>query len=653
MNGIQSNDQDFTPPNSSNAQILPLIDNSYQQSPSNSIPAFTQFQDQHDRDASLSPFEGSDINTDTDEWEHEKGNRARYPGSDSLWRYHNRNELALYKSILDKRGDDLAAHLYNIHVWKTKYNGGKKVKDAQRGNGSEGEESNTEERDAESGKKKEKEWVPDRSWTAWPLEVEICPTVHERLWSRRENEQSNDGLLDKDNNVFQDLRDELFAMGKRIVKKRWEIRVGAEKGNQVVKESSIRNVIKINEESDNDVQDSDDDVDENGNENAEENEDEGVDDASTDIDIDDSDEENPTMDVMEDNVETGDQNPDNSCALPRPILSADEDISNSYLRPIVNNTTSTLDKLLMALHHNHAGHHAVARDEYSISLRRRSHSRSRSSSKAFRSSSKRRYNSGTDSENAGAKSIKKRKRRSSSDDDECNGRSRSRQKRRPSRSSLGSCGRSEESNSDSDSELEDRQHHLQDWTRIIGIAEIIGIDANIIDKCRIRCSNLFGKPKEEHVNTNHDTGHGESRVINDGRSQVTNDGRESQVINAPVINDGYRCPEPTCSRFIKPFKKSHGYRFKEHMRRVHLFDGPRLDYILTMVGMYTSRGRTTDRNPRMWTPPDTMQCPEVDCNSHDKIWQEPRRLLDHIIRKHGYDPRRESRPRITMTGENV
>lgn len=88
--------------------------------------------------------------------------RKRFNGPRSTWRSRNAVERALAKSLDQLTAKDLALHLYNIHALKGR---ARKVS-VQR-----------QSRSADNGDHSTiaQEWMPSKSWTAWPLPPDVVP----------------------------------------------------------------------------------------------------------------------------------------------------------------------------------------------------------------------------------------------------------------------------------------------------------------------------------------------------------------------------------------------------------------------------------------------------------------------------------------------
>ncbi|PNS21788.1 hypothetical protein CAC42_386 [Sphaceloma murrayae] len=494
--------------------------------------------------------------------------RTRFQGSDSLWRFHTKDERGLAQTLFDARADDLSTHLYNAHAWKASLRAeGLTTDDITYTRKSRWVEGTSATQD--------KRWYPTEAWTLWPMESDSVPRPRERFWRR-----STAATAATPADSTSELRAELMALGLRIVKEQWGQRPGQQTPRQMFPTPSSPERSRSRSR------------------------------ASS----------NP-MDGTDDSQHSSDRHSSEMDAeLVRPVLSADTVNTEMLFRPILSAVQARLDNLLLALHHNRAGHHAVGRDDDSINYRRSSLSRSRSRSVGAMS----RRHSSDASEPA--------------EPDDEDRQSRPTKRRRITR---GDKRASSTASSNSSASGSDGEHHRapRDWSEVFGLAGLIGWDEAALHRAHSRCESLFGermtfRAMEEHAQV-------EDAAFDDAPDHESNNPRQHPTFDPDV---GYLCPFDGCKRASKPFPITHGWRFREHLHRKHGLSRDQIKDIENGLGVSNPRQPASSRNPRGWIPPIPLSCPHRDCSARDKIYPEPRRLVDHLKRIHQYDPRTHSPP---------
>ncbi|KAG8624912.1 hypothetical protein KVT40_006663 [Elsinoe batatas] len=498
---------------------------------------------------------------------HAQPSRPRFSGSESLWRYYASDAINLARTLDDEQANNLSIHLYNAHAWKQVLQGSS--------SGSVNQNLTRKSGWVQEGEDGTRPWQPPTSWTAWPIENEAIPTPSEAFWGETETSSRH-----VDDTLVQELR----AAGLRQVKQQWTHMSEARRPSRSMgpvspgrsrSRSRTRSVTPA-------LGDRDDE------------------DASSEY-------SEAGSDIM------------------APVLSAQEDHTSRLLKPMAASVQSQLDRLLKALHHNRAGHYAVARDEDSWRFRADSLPRSRSSSigrrKRGRSTSPELAESTLDTERT-ARPKKRLKTVGSA-------------RRSPSAASCASSG------SGSDGE---HARAPRDWSEVLGIAALCGWDAEVVNRARTRCEALFKERMafQTLVEGPEDNEEGDEEGEEEEKVDTNNPSPLQRIIFDS--STGYYCPYPDCTRHHKAFPPSQGYRFREHLRRGHSLSDEQIRIMQQNAGVPVGRVPGSQRNPRNWIAPDPLCCPHSGCPSGSKIYPEARRLVEHLQRFHKYDPRIQSPP---------
>ncbi|KAF2218935.1 hypothetical protein BDZ85DRAFT_269488 [Elsinoe ampelina] len=495
-----------------------------------------------------------------------KSSRPRFSGSENLWRYYASDAITLARTLDDEQANNLSIHLYNAHAWKQvlrRSSAGSVKQSLIRKSGW------TQE--CEDGTRP---WQPPTSWTAWPIEKDLAPTPSEAFWGRIDTSARQ---------VDEALVEELRAIGLRQVKQQWTHRSEARRPSRSMGPTSPgRSRSRSRTRS-----------------------------------------VTPALGDRDDQ-DASSWYSDTASDIMAPVLSAQEDDTNFLLRPMANSVQSQLVKLLKALHHNRAGHYAVARDEDSWRFRADSLPRSRSSSigrrKRGRSTSPEKADAISDTERTG----RPRKRLKTGGGS----------KRSPSVASSASSG------SGSDGE---HARAPRDWSEVLGIAALCGWDAEAVNRARARCEALFNERMAFQTLVE---GPEDDEEVGEEGEEDEADSYDLSPLQRVIFDPstGYYCPYPDCARHQKVFPPAQGYRFREHLRRGHSLSDEQIRIMQQNAGVPVGRASASERNPRNWTAPDPLCCPHSGCASGSKIYPEPRRLVEHLKRYHKYDPRTQSPP---------
>ncbi|OTA57543.1 hypothetical protein K449DRAFT_437411 [Hypoxylon sp. EC38] len=111
-----------------------------------------------------------DVSGDDSEYSIEEDERPnRWRGPKSTWQHFNREEIDIFTALKEIRDRDLSVHLYNAFALKQRY---KKAKDGVPPDGPVA----GKDIDAATGQLIQSDnWLPQRSWTAWPMRADKVP----------------------------------------------------------------------------------------------------------------------------------------------------------------------------------------------------------------------------------------------------------------------------------------------------------------------------------------------------------------------------------------------------------------------------------------------------------------------------------------------
>ncbi|KAF4549632.1 Hypothetical protein D9617_20g026880 [Elsinoe fawcettii] len=362
--------------------------------------------------------------------------RARFPGSDNLWRYYASDAIALSRALDDERANDLSSHLFNTHAWKQ----------ALRDPHLHGPEVSLMRKskwikEQDDGRKP---WYTAAQWTAWPLDPEKVPRSESSFWGIR------GGFLETSGETFVE---EMRAAGLRQVKEQWTKREPERRRRDQFATSLDRNRSRSRSRT------------------------------------------RSVTPIGSDQPDEGSSGwSDDGSEVAPPVLSANVDETDALLAPIVYSIQSQVDTLLAALQHSRSGLHANGRDEDSRRLRA-SWSRSRSKS---RSTSRRRRSGNATSASAAEDPATEdpAMREPATEDEERSGRPRKRQKTNSGSDVSGTRSASATSASSLNS---DHAKAPRDWSEVLGVAAICGWDAKVVKRAQSRCEALFGERMMFHT----------------------------------------------------------------------------------------------------------------------------------------------------------
>jgi hypothetical protein len=510
----------------------------------------------------------------------------RFRRSDGAWLHLTQAERSLAKALDQLKASDLGLHLYTAHHLKARLRSSFDRDSLNPWSG--------KSRWIDTNGETRKPWYPHSDWTAWPLAPENAPDPNDTSVGGRDD--LDELTLPPTESVIQshNLRDQLHAVLLARAHLSWKTktRFPEQTGYEPIRDH-----------------------------------------ATSSLSID------SKHHIASPHASpVGDENEEKS--LFHPVFSADDDRSHAILQPIVNHVMSKLDKLLLALHHSRQAHLERPRDGHSNSeSSARSSSRSRSTSNkppqrkpssALRSTRRSRRNTQAASRQPTQPDYVMV---DDSGEDETY---EPRKRRAPSSSS-------NRSSSDADGPDSSQTHRkrrnkrkpgIRDWSEVLGMAALSGMDPKAIERARERCSALFGEDMHMTV-----------LAENDRLSADT-----SSAVDHVDHTGSWKCPWIACIRHMHPYE--HGFRWREHMRKKHKYDKAQVETLeerLIRSGELvpaTKRFRLLAHNPRGWEPPDPLVCPH--CPTSQNIFDNVNLMIQHLKRAHKYDPRTDRPPKHSL-----
>lgn len=582
------------------------------------------------------------------------------------WRHYTAPDRLVATSLDQVRANDLAIHLYNTHALKAR----PRVPAAYQHAKPWASKKSWLLRDDLTG---EKPWIPTTEWSAWPLEPAAVPKGDEVFGADVDGHGHDDGLVrgmgkttDKKSD---DLEQELYAVLLRRARVLWEARshgpahcsytsrrpsLAAHSPSLSRASSATRDIRSPSRESEGSRQQR----------------------RSRSRDVRSISRE-PTRSssaAPEAASPSPSPSPPNSAApsrptsskgahvkdeqmqeddLHRPVFSADDDRSHAILAPTVRHILANVDGLLAALHHHREGQHVRAKDAADASDDSAANT-SGSAASTRRQQPRRSSLSSAKPTNDDVEMADAHTRSPRSHHDPLSGSDYS-----ASTQSSPRKPRSQSSASPSSFHLRHRNHRpcLRDWSEILGIAAMTGnFSPAVIARTKQRCEALFEEKMSFRTFPSHGPFHDGILSSSDEEGHVQNPNVDkftpkSESSHRPGI---YICPFPTCKRHINPFVQ--GYRYRFHLKSKHKlspsqishYNSQLLESASTTTVSLVRRAKVLDHNPRGWVPPDPLTC-EVCENEglaatvHPKV----KRLLDHMRRTHGFDPRVDEMPPST------
>ncbi|KAJ9644011.1 hypothetical protein H2199_003877 [Coniosporium tulheliwenetii] len=147
-----------------------------------------------------------------EEDEEDEDRPNKYHGAARTWRHWTAPERQLIASLNSLQAEDLSLHLYNAHALKRRLRPQKP--DA-------GKPQPWQSKDSWIDELKKKEWIPPSSWTAWPLQPERVPRPEERFvgpWDDGLEDWTVGGRVKESD---EEVREILVGLVQRRAKERW------------------------------------------------------------------------------------------------------------------------------------------------------------------------------------------------------------------------------------------------------------------------------------------------------------------------------------------------------------------------------------------------------------------------------------------------
>lgn len=527
---------------------------------------------------------GSDIE-ESDEDLRTRSNR--FTGHPQTWNRYTAADRQIALSLEQIEQANLAAHLYNAHALKRRVRRPRKDLTGI-------EKWQSRDRWLKTGDalqytdlsgEIQKELVPSKDWTAWPLPPTRVPISREKATDRTTEGPYDDWMIggESTHDAGQEVREEMLAMFLRLAKETWEERASEDdsqggrdhttrsrsrsRSKSVISTRSRRSTSRI----DVDMKDGD-----------------SIEKRNEDLQQQDREEQSGPGKGKRVGRKPQDE------IFARPTLTTDDARALRLLQPTINSMLSKLDDLALAVRRTRLNHFGrggssdrssmseftsgVESGELSSASSTRSTSRNAQSRKASGRPSSRAISTqlGRNAKKGKSSTANQKELLDSdvvssdaSDSDASKNRLHTR-KRSRSLSSTSETGAS--SNRDWSGRV-----GLLDWSEILGLAAVRGWDERAIARTAQRCATLFGE-----------------------------------------------------SMSFTPFEESLAVKSLEEP--VHYIPStiPAPD-ILPVSGPSVSK--------RPFYQIGTLRCPHTDCYGHVKDFALPYRVVEHCMRVHGYDPR--------------
>ncbi|CAO2657620.1 Nn.00g037460.m01.CDS01 [Neocucurbitaria sp. VM-36] len=510
----------------------------------------------------------------------------RFTGHPQTWKGYTVADRQIALSLEQVEQANLAAHLYNAHALKRRVR-----RPAQETAGLE----NWQSRDTwlktgddlqytDVSGEMQKELVPSKDWTAWPLPPAKIPAPGEKATDRAGEGLHGEWMIGGRNtpDAGQEVREEMLAMFLRLAKETWEERASEDDSQRgrdrtTISRSRSRSKSVISTKSRRSSSRKDVEMEE-GDDFEKSNEDSQQDD------------EEPSGPGEGRKRGRKSQNE----VFAKPIITADDARAQRLLKPTINSMLSKLDDLALAVRRSRLNHfgRGESSDRSSMSeftsgvdsgglssdSSTRSKSRSAPARKASGRPSSRATSVHTGSKAKKGKSVTRNQKGfldsdiASNDASDSDASKNTLHKRKRPRSVSSTSGSSVSTNRDWSGRV-----GLLDWSEILGLAAVRGWDERAVARTAQRCAALFGE-----------------------------------------------------SMSFMPFEESHAS--KSAVEPVH--------YVPSIIP--TPDALPVTRPPvsrRPFYQIGTLRCPHTDCYGHVKDFALPYRVVEHCMRAHGYDPR--------------
>ncbi|KAF1945098.1 hypothetical protein EJ02DRAFT_451930 [Clathrospora elynae] len=565
--------------------------------------------------------------------EEEQTRPNRFVGYPQTWRSYTANDRQIAESLDQLTNADLAAHLYNAHALKRRVR-----RPAEDLAGLRSWQSRNYW--LKTGKDLEytdvsglvqKELVPRKAWTAWPVPPAKLPNAAHRPEDRLAPGQVGGWAIRSatTNDAGEELREEMLAVFTRLAKEKWSLReadnlsIGSSEDTSMSRSrsrsksatstksrcSTSRSDFRMSENDDPPDDDADD-----GN--------------------DDEEQQEHTSGKRRDRKARAER----AETFGEPTVLADDARAQRLIQPSVQSMLSELDILALAARRtriNHLGR-GGSTDRSSQSELTSGAESSEAFSTSLSSSRSRKPSARPSPRAKGQKQPP-----DASDDSSISDTFRNiSHERKPRGFSSNTSGAS------SPSTTRDRSERLGllDWSEVLGLAAVKGWDEQAIVRTAQRCTALFGesmsftpfredlasKPAEPVVYT---------PCVIPGPDVLPLTGPPSS--KRPFFQVGtLRCPHVGC-RHDGDFASSD--RVIKHCMQFHKYD-PR-------TNDSDNAEMTAGGEKRPFFQVGTLRCPHTGCRSHDRGFASSDRVIKHCIKFHRYDPRTNDSENAEMTAD--
>lgn len=544
---------------------------------------------QRSQESEVDDDQDNDSEDQLDDFDDEQPSRPnRFTGHPQSWKGYTAADRQIVTSLDQIQNSDLAAHLYNAHALKRRARrAAEEIAGLEKWQSRDSWlKSGSELQYTDVTGEIQKELVPSKDWTAWPLPPARLPGLNDRPESGLANDETSQWIIGgaSTHDAGEELREELLAAFLRLAKDAWDSRE-AEDENQrgrdrtTISRSRSRSKSAISTKSrrsasrvDVDMKDVDGHETNNG--------------APQD---DDEEQSGPGV-----GKKRGRKSQNDISATP--TILADDARAQRLLQPTINSLLSKLDDLAIAVRRTRLNHfgRGGSSDRSSMSeftsgvdsggSKSRSSSRARSKTANSRKASTRPSSRATSTRTGDAakttkasKSTSKTRKAASISDATSNELDSDALKNTSRTRKRGRSGSITSEESASTTRDWSGRAGLVDWSEVLGLAAVKGWDERAIARTAQRCAALFGE-----------------------------------------------------SMSFIPFDES--LASKPIAEAVH--------YTPSMIPAPTvlpASGSSASKRPFFQI--GTLRCPHVDCYGHEKDFALPYRVVEHCMRLHGYDPR--------------
>jgi len=507
--------------------------------------------------------------------------RPRWSRNAHKWRRLTHDERLLAAGLDQIEADELSIHLYNVHSLKRRVY----KQDA---------ENTTKRWESKRHWVEPGEWVPRKSWTAWPLKPEVVPRDGEKFGKVPEDDEdeawtakSTQRIGWKPSGVMEEvvMAEILRTAREEYDRREWEDDSESDEMVRVKKKQKLRvhgksRTIARNEDMILDAKsECTTSIGKDGGSIR------GANQALAD---------HSKLDAVIDKDEDTDCEKDDRRSTPslRPVILADDDEAHKILQPSIRNILQRINDLLMGLHHSRQNClDADASDKISD----------------------------TETPTSEEELLASRQERSRVSAASGHTRpvpfTRPRSKTRPSKEYLL------------------RYIRPRDWSEVLGIAAMTGWSSEVVQRAATRCADLFGESmtfaslQESPPGFPSRKYQGADRTVVAPLNEGTDaDGTSGTSFSAhPSLLNPWRCPEQSCSKHTKAF--AHRWGLVRHVLRVHGYEYE--DSTATQL-------QTLQTQPEVTLHPKSLSCPFGNCRSRNKIFAKHWRLLEHLRRTHGW-----------------